>query len=119
MSERAEVERAIGLFFEAINANDASIAPLADDVVMSSPMLPEPITGEAAVRQYIDEIAPFMAHINLKTTIIEGESAAIILEFEGVNGVIIKGSRFFKLRNGLICSDQVFFDTRPLLKGKN
>ena len=28
MNERSEVERAIGLFFEAINTNDVSIIPL-------------------------------------------------------------------------------------------
>jgi hypothetical protein len=40
MSERSEVERAISLYFEAMNANDASIIPLADVVVMSGPMMP-------------------------------------------------------------------------------
>jgi len=119
MSERSEIERAIGLFFEAINSNDASLAPLADDIVMSGPMMPEPISGAAAVRQYINETAPFMERIEPKSTIIEGESAAVIVEFELLNGVLIEGGRFFKLRNGLICSDQTFFDTRPLLKGTN
>ena len=33
MCERSEIERAIHLFFDAINTNDASIIPLADDVV--------------------------------------------------------------------------------------
>jgi hypothetical protein len=119
MSERSEIERAIGLFFEALNTNDASIIPLADDVVMSGPMMPEPINGEAAVRQYIDETSPFMARIDQISTIIEGENAAIVVEFEGLNGVIFKGVEIFRVANGLICSDQVFFDTRPLLKGKN
>ena len=57
MSERSEIERAIQLFFDAINANDASIIPLADDVVMSGPMMPEPISGAEAVRKYIQSIA--------------------------------------------------------------
>ena len=117
MSERAEVERAIGLYFEAINTNDASIAPLADDMVLSGPMMPEPIKGAAAVRQYLDETAPFMARIEPKTIIIEGESAAIIVEFEGLNGVIFEGVEILRVRDGLICSAQIFFDTRPLFKG--
>ena len=117
MSERAEVERAISLYFEAINTNDASIAPLADDMVLSGPMIPEPIKGAAAVRQYLDETAPFMARIEPKTIIIEGDSAAVIVEFEGLNGVIFEGVEIFRVSNGLICSAQVFFDTRPLFKG--
>jgi hypothetical protein len=119
MSERSEVERAISLFFEAINRNDTSIIPLADDVVMSGPMMPEPIRGEAAVRRYLGETAPFMARMDQKTTVIEGENAAAIVEFEGLNGVVIRGVEFFRVKNGLICSDQVFFDTRPLFKGTN
>jgi len=119
MNERSEVERAIGLFFEAINTNDVSIIPLDNDAVMSGPMMPEPVTGEAAVRQYISETAPFMARIEQISTIIEGENAAIVVEFEGLNGVTFKGVEIFQVRNGLICSDQVFFDTRPLLKGTN
>jgi len=74
MSERAEVERAISLYFEAVNANDSSIIPLADNVVMSGPMMPEPINGVAAVRQYINETAPFMARMEQKLTVIEGEN---------------------------------------------
>jgi len=119
MSERSEVERAIRLYFTGINANDASIIPLADDVVMSGPMMPEPIIGVAAVREYIEETAPFMARMDQKTTVIEGENAAVILEFEGLNGVVIAGAEFYCVRNGLICRAQVFFDTRLLFKGAN
>jgi len=119
MSERAEVERAIGLYFEAINSNDVSIIPLAEDMVMSGPMMPEPISGAAAVRQYLDETSPFMARIEPKTIIIEGESAAVIVEFEGLNGVIFEGVEIFRVSNGLICSAQIFFDTRPLFKGSS
>jgi hypothetical protein len=117
MSERSEVERAIGLYFEAINANDASTIPLADDMVLSGPMMPEPNIGAAAVRQYLNETAPFMARIDPKTIIIEGENAAVIVEFEGLNGVIFEGVEVFRVSNGLICSAQIFFDTRPLFKG--
>ena len=119
MSERAEVERAIGLYFEAVNTNDSSIIPLADNVVMSGPMMPEPINGVAAVRQYINETAPFMARMDQKITIIEGENAAVLLEFEGLNGVVIEGAEFYRVKNGLICQAQVFFDTRLLFKGTN
>jgi hypothetical protein len=119
MSERLNIERAISLFFEAINNNDSSLIPLAEDVVMSGPMMPEPISGEAAVRAYLDETAPFMARMDPKTTVIEGDNAAVIVEFEGLNGVVIGGAEFFRVKNGLICNNQVFFDTRPLFKGRN
>ena len=117
MSERTDIERTIGLYFEAISSNDASIVPLTDDVVICGPMLPEPITGQAAVRQYIVDTAPFIARWVEKFSVIEGDSAAVILEFEGLTGLIIEGAEFFRIRDGKICHMQNFFDTRPLFKG--
>jgi len=117
MSDRSDVQQAVDLYFEAINSNDASIVPLAGDVVMAGPMLPEPLTGEVDVRRHIEEIAPFVARMNQKFTMIDGDSAAVILEFEGLNGVVIEGAEFFRVRNGRIDRDRIFFDTRPLFKG--
>ena len=57
--------------------------------------------------------------MNQKTTIIEGENAAVTLEFEGLNGVVVAGAEFFRVKNGLIHQARVFFDTRPLFKGTN
>ena len=119
MSDRTAMERTIGLYFKAINGDDASIVPLADDVVLCGPMQPEPITGEAAVRQYIVDIAPFVARWVEKFSVIEGDSAAVILEFEGLNGIIIEGAEFFRVRDGKICHIQNFFDTRKLIQGAN
>ena len=119
MSDRTAMERTIGLYFKAIKGDDASIVPLADDVVLCGPMQPEPITGEAAVRQYIVDIAPFVARWVEKFSVIEGDSAAVILEFEGLNGLIMEGAEFFRVRDGKICLVQNFFDTRTLIQGAN
>ncbi len=119
MSDRTDMERIIGLYFKAINSNDASIVPLTDDVVICGPMLPEPITGEAAVRQHIVDTAPFIARWVEKFSVIEGDSAAVVLEFESLNGLIIEGAEFFRVRDGEICQIQNFFDTRLLITGAN
>lgn len=119
MSERLEIERAINLFIDAVNRNDSSRIPLTDDVVMSGPMMAEPAVGETAVRKYLEETSPFIAHLDLKKVIIEGDDAAIIVKFTGINGVVIEGSRFFTFRDGRIASDKVYFDTRRLFKGAN
>jgi hypothetical protein len=111
------MEQTIDLYFKAINSNDASIVPLADDVVLCGPMQPEPIKGEAAVRQHIADIAPFVARWVEKFSVIEGDSAAVILEFEGLNGLIMEGAEFFRVRDGKICWVQNFFDTRTLIQG--
>lgn len=119
MNARPTVEKTIRLFFEAINENEAGRAPLSPDVVMSGPMMPEPKHGEVAVRAHIGDIAPFIRRIDMLSLLIEGANAAVIVEFEGLNGVVIHGAEFFGVRNGLIRSNQVFFDTRPLFKGMN
>ncbi len=119
MSDRTDMERIISLYFEAINSIDASIVALTDDVEIRGPMLPEPITGEAAVRQHIADTAPFIARQVEKYSVIEGDSAAVILEFEGINGLIMEGAEFFRVRDGKICDMQNFFDTRSLIRGAN
>jgi ketosteroid isomerase-like protein len=98
MSDRSEILQSVELYFEAINSDNAGIIPLADDVVMTGPMLPEPVRGEAAVRRHLQDIAPFVARMDLKFTLIEGDTAAVILEFQGLNGVVIEGAEFFRVR---------------------
>ncbi|NCF62232.1 MAG: hypothetical protein GWP58_05220 [Gammaproteobacteria bacterium] len=117
MSLRAEVEQAVSLYFEGVNTKNAGIIPLTDDVVLTGPMMPEPVSGEDAVRRHINDVAPFVTRMERKFTVIENDTAAVILEFEGLNGVVIQGAEFFRVREGKICLDQTFFDTRPLLKG--
>ena len=119
MTDRSEVEHAVNLYFRGMNENDCSMIPLAADVEMSGPMIPETLSGQAAVRQHLSDTAPFIARQDRKTTLIDGETAAVIIEFEGLNGVIIEGAEFFTIRDGEICRDRVYFDTRPLLKGSN
>ena len=117
MNDRSAVERAIGLYFEGMNRKDADIIPLAKEVVMEGPMMPEPMIGEAVVRQHLSETSHFLARLDRKLTVVEGDTAAVILEFEGLNGVIIEGAEFFQVRNGQIILDRIFFDTRILLQG--
>lgn len=117
MSNPPDIKTTVNRFIEAFNSNDASVAPLAADVVYSGPLMPEPLRGEPAVRQHIAEIAPFVARLDLKWMIAEADSAAAVFEFEGLNGVVIEGAEFFRVRDGLICEDRVFFDTRPLIQG--
>lgn len=117
MDDRRQIQQAVDLYFRAINENDAALVPLAGNVEMSGPMMPEPMSGEAAVRQYLADIAPFVARMEQKFTVIEGDTAAVILEFEGLNGVVIDGAEFFRVRDGKIWYDKLFFDTRPLLRG--
>lgn len=117
MSNRQVIEQAISCYLEGINTDNVDIIPLAPDVVLCGPMLPEPIRGEAAVRQYLSEISPFVVRLKMKLPIIDGDNAAIAVEFEGLNGVVIEGVYVFRFENGLIYYDQAFFDTQALVKG--
>jgi hypothetical protein len=117
MSERREIEEAIYRYIEGVNTDNVNIIPLAGDVVLCGPMIPEPIRGESAVRQYLGETSPFIARMELKMTVIEDDNAAIVFEFEGLNGVVVEGVYVFRFEGGLIRHGQVFFDTRLLMKG--
>jgi hypothetical protein len=117
MNGRPEVEQAVQRYFNGVNNNDIDTIPLTDDAVMSGPMIPTPLRGEAEVRRHIAETAPFVDRLELKKMLIEGDSAAVILEFRGINGVVIQGAEFFQVRDGRLCRCEVFFDTRILIQG--
>jgi len=119
MSERVEILRAVDLLLQAINQNDTSIIPLADDVVIRGPMMPEQKSGAADVRLYLSEIAPFIAKVVRDEAVVEGDRVAVTVTFELVNGTHIEGAEFFRVKDGLITEDLVFFDTRKLYQGSH
>jgi hypothetical protein len=119
MNNPTDIRDIVRRVIEAYVNNDASEVPLDENVVHRGPMIPAPLRGAAAVRRHMTEIAPFVARMELKRLVTEGESAAVIFEYEGVNGVVIDGAEFFLIRDGLICEQQVFFDTGPLLRGRS
>jgi hypothetical protein len=80
-------------------------------------LLPEPIEGESAVRAHIAAIAPFVSRVELKRALYDGDSAALVIEFESVNGVVIEGTEFLRIEDGRIREIRVYFDTGPLLRG--
>jgi hypothetical protein len=112
-----DIRSTVDRFVAAFNENDASGVPLAEDVEYRGPMLVEPIRGANAVRSHLEQVAPFVSRMTLKRLVAEGEWAAMIFEFEGLNGVIIEGAEFLRIRDGEIHEDLVYFDTRPLVAG--
>ena len=82
-----DMQHAVARLIEALDSDDADIIPLAANVVHSSPLLPDPIEGESAVRAHIAAIAPFVSRVELKRALYDGDSAALVIEFESVNGV--------------------------------
>jgi hypothetical protein len=117
MTTTHDMQRAVARLIEAINSDDARIIPLADDVAYSSPLLPEPIEGESAVRAHLASISPFIARVELKRALFDGDSAALVMEFEAVNGVVLEGVEILRIGGGRIRDFRVYFDTGPLLRG--
>ena len=118
MSNRAQVESAILQLFEALNSDDASELPLAEDAKFYGMLSPEPICGESEVRDHIQQVAPFMLNETILQMIIEGDSCAVRAKFEGVNGINVDGTYFLKVENGKISEIRSVFDTRPLFSGR-
>ena len=119
MTTTHDMQHSVARLIEAINSDDAGIIPLAEHVVYNSPLLPDPIVGQAAVREHIAAIAPFVTRYVLKRALFDGDSAAIVVEVEGVNGVVFEGTEFLRFEGGRICDLRVYFDTRPLLQNQD
>ncbi len=118
MDDRPKVEAAINKFFEALNIDDASDVPLAKDVEYYGMFSPIPKCGESDVREYIEQIAPFMENETYRKSIIEGGSVAVMGEFDSVNGLHNEGAYFFEVEDGLIQEIRAVFDTRRMFEGK-
>jgi hypothetical protein len=117
VQDTAEIHRIVDRYVAAFNDNDASGVPLAPDAVLGGPMSPQPKRGEAAVRQYIQEVAPFIARMTLKRLVAEPGAAAAVIEFEGLNGSVVEGAEFFRFQDGCIVEARAYYDTRPLMQG--
>lgn len=118
MEDRSQVEAAISKFFEALNIDDASGVPLAKDVKYYGMFSPTPTIGEAEVREYIQQIAPFMENEKYGKIIIEDGSVAVMAEFDSVNGLHNEGAFFFEVQDGQLTDVRVIFDTRRMFEGK-
>lgn len=118
MTSRTEVEAVILKFVEALNIDDASLVPLAEDVVYYSLFSSEPTRGAADVREHIDQVAPFMLNETFGKMIIEGGSAAVRAVFDSTSGIHVEGAYFFEVENGKIREVRAVFDTGAAFKGR-
>ncbi len=118
MTSRAEVEAVLLKFVEALNIDDASNVPLTEDVEYYGLFSPDPISGEADVRDHIQQIAPFMLNETYGKMIIEDGSAAVRTSFDSVNGIHVEGAYFFEVEGDRIREVRALFDTRPMFEGK-
>ena len=118
MSSRAGVESVVLKFFEALNIDDASAVPLSEHVEYHGMFSPIPISGKSDVRDYIDQIAPFMLNEKYGKMIIEGGSVAVVTSFDSVNGIHNEGAFFFEVEGDKIKSIRAVFDTRRMFAGK-
>lgn len=118
MTSRAEVEAAVLKFVEALNKDDASIVPLTEHVEYHGMFSPIPICGESDVRDYIEQIAPFMVNEKYGKMIIEGGSVAVMTSFDMVNGIHNEGAFFFEVEGDRIRTIRAVFDTRQMFTGR-
>lgn len=119
MSNRAEVESVILKFIEALNIDDASVVPLTRDVEYIGMFSPVPICGVSDVRDYIEQIAPFMLNEKYGKMIVEGGSVAVVTSFDSVNGTHNEGAFFFEVEEDKIKSIRAIFDIRRMFREKD
>jgi len=119
LTSRTNVESVVLKFVEALNRDDASTVPLTRHVEYHGMFSPIPICGESDVREYIDQIAPFMTNETYGKMIIEGGSVAVMTSFDSVNGIHNEGAFFFEVEGEKISVIRAFFDTRRMFKGKD
>jgi hypothetical protein len=117
MSNKATIESVLAKFFQAVKDCDMDQLPVASQVSYSGTMLREPARGAGAVKFYMSETAPFVKSFSIEETVIGSDSAAVMVRYEAVNGVVFEGCYFMDIEDGLITRIRTVFDSLPLMKG--
>jgi len=117
VNNRSQVESAILHFFDALNSDNISGLPLAQNVEYYGILVTEPVRGESEVRDHLQQIAPFILNVSNRKMIIDKDSGAVLTKVEGVNGVHVDGAYFLKVEDGKISEIRAIFDSRPLFAG--
>jgi len=117
MSDKNAIENIVDRFFQCVRDCNMTGLPLTSLASYSGTMLAEPARGALAVRQYMSETAPFIKSFSIEETVIGGDSAAVLVRYEAVNGVQFEGCYFLEVESGLITRIRTVFDSRPLMTG--
>lgn len=117
MSDSKHIESIIRDYFAAQTAAAIDALELSGNVELHGPMLPEPLHGEVAVREYLQEIAPFISATEILEILIDRNSAAVRALTHSINGVELEGGYFFRIYQGQISRIRNLFDTRVLMAG--
>ena len=117
MSDRATIEQLLHQFFQAIRDRNMNHLPLGDQVSYSGTMVPEAIEGPDAVRAHMSGTAPFIKSFQVGDSVIESNAAAVLVQYEGINGVSFEGCYFMDFENGQISRIRTVIDSRPLMQG--
>jgi hypothetical protein len=103
-------------YFDALNRNDPHAAPLAQDVVLESPIAPT-LRGLTSVWEYLEAVASVAKVIRTLDFIAEGNKVAVEFELVTASG-IIPGFECLEISGGLIRKVRPYYlDIRPFLDG--
>jgi ketosteroid isomerase-like protein len=102
-------------FFDALRRKDFSALPLAEDIVLESPISPR-LVGVDSVLEFLEGLASVTKGARVLDLIGEGNKLAVEFELETTEGVIA-GFECFEMSDGQIKKLRPYFDARPLLGG--
>ena len=115
MSETARTREFIENYFAALNEDRVGDIPITADCSYYGSMLSEPIFGEAAIKDHLEQIVPFVDRFDVKRTIVEGGNGAVVVRLLGFGKRWVEGAVFFEVTYGKLTSLNNLFDTRQLI----
>jgi ketosteroid isomerase-like protein len=117
MSKREEIAHIVYSYIDGMNEREIERIPLTADVEYQGSMMGEPVRSEDAVREHLQQIAPFFV-MKMLMLVVEGDTAVAKTEIKMVNGVNLVGATFLHVRDGRISKVETLFDTRKLYATK-
>lgn len=116
MSETDRTRDFIQNYFDALNAGRVEDIPISASCDYHGSMLSESIYGEAAIREHLAGIVPFVERFDVKKTVVDRSNGAVVVRLLGFGHKWIEGAVFFEVVRGQLTSLDNLFDTRQLLE---
>jgi limonene-1,2-epoxide hydrolase len=114
---REDVVRVVEAYLYGLGSKDVSAAPFHPDIVFAGPLGP-PITGAAALREFLTGLFPAINGVDVVRHIVDGEWCATVFDFDTTFGVI-PIMDCFRVTDGQIVSVRPYYDPRPVIEGMN
>ena len=104
--------RTIEAYWAGFEARDLSSLPIADDVLVKTPVQPDPIRGLDALRPFLEALFSQFERVDIHRTIVDGEFACVVFDYCLPERAPIPMVDIFRVVDAEVVEIDAYFDTK-------